>query len=344
MHISEKIKNSLIIAKDSLTKGTPKWVDLQIVHKCNLKCVMCESWKRQTDHPDLEKIKNIIRKIKDSNAERVNLWGGEPYLRTDIPEIFKFIKETGLKCKVTTNGTVFTEKTLSATVQYVDNITFSIDGANSQTHEQIRGRQGCYNKTLTNLKKLYELKNMRGSKTPHIEIDCTVQQLNIEGLEGILELGKRFEASINFDPVQLNGIGNTKDNDLINIDKEVIVKSFNNLIKNRKYYDVENSEHILELCKQYMLGNKIKTRCISPYINMPMDINGDVQFCWGWDNVIGNVFDNSIKEIWEKEDNTALRRSVKNGTLERCESCCFSHTRWPFKNEMLGKLLFGYRE
>lgn len=344
MNPLEKLKASTLIIADTILKTSPRWVDLQIVHRCNLKCIMCDSWERKTKHPDLSKIKSIITKLKAANVERINLWGGEPYMRKDISEVFKFIKASGMKCKITTNGTIFTEKSREATLKYVDNITFSIDSADAATHDKIRGKVGAFDKTLKNLKILYRLKKESNLKTPYIEIDCTIQKLNIRDLIGILKLGKKFDASINFDPVQLEGIGNHNNPNLLNIDKQLLVDSIDELIQKKKGYEVENSSHILELCKQYMLGNEIHTRCISPYINTLVDINGDVQFCWGWDKVVGNIFENTMEEVWKNRGNSQLRKDVQEGKLERCKKCCFSHTRWPFKNDLFGKILFGNRD
>lgn len=344
MDVVERLKNGLFLANDAIFKNSPRWIDLQIVHKCNLKCVMCNSWERKTEHPDISILKSIIDKFRNTTTKRINLWGGEPYLREDIGEVFKYIKESGMQCKVTTNGTLFTEKTFVETLKYVDNITFSIDSAKSEIHDEIRGQKGCLNKTLKNLRELDRLKKKHKQKKPFIEIDCTVQKLNIEELDGVLKLAEEFDASINFDPVQLSGIGNNNNPTLLSIEHSKIIESFNQLIELKREYDIENSTHILELCKQYMMGHEIHSRCIGPYINTLVDINGDVQFCWGWDKVVGNVFDNSLDEIWKNEEYVSLRKKVEKDSLERCKQCCFSHTRFPFKSKFFGKMFFGYRD
>ena len=62
-----------------------------VTHRCNARCVMCNVWKNtQTDvlQPlDMRKLPPALR--------TVNLTGGEPFLRPDLPE---FVRQVRLRC------------------------------------------------------------------------------------------------------------------------------------------------------------------------------------------------------------------------------------------------------
>ena len=144
-------------------------------------------------------------RLKDLGIDRVNLWGGEPYLRDDIINIIEFVKNNGMGCSVITNGIYTGSETIKKSIQLLDKIVISIDSANEDIHDEIRQKKGMLNMALRTLDEMSRFRC--SSESPQIIIDCTLPKLNINSINGLLELAKKYNADLSLDPVQRNGLG-----------------------------------------------------------------------------------------------------------------------------------------
>lgn len=83
--------------------------NLAITSRCNGRCSMCNIWKLPpTEDPSVEKIEGFFKENKGflKHLELIQLTGGEPFLRDDLPEIAQIVNETAPKCMIwcPTNG------------------------------------------------------------------------------------------------------------------------------------------------------------------------------------------------------------------------------------------------
>jgi radical SAM protein with 4Fe4S-binding SPASM domain len=65
-------------------------------------------------------------------------------------------------------------------------------------------------------------------------------------------------------------------------------------------------------------------QCVSIYMTMEIDSNGDVSLCRDYhDYVIGNIKEQSVQDIWTSEAARTFRRSISTeGLLPVCRRCC----------------------
>ena len=123
-------------------------VILEVTNGCNLKCPICfasasSSYKY---HPDIETIRKMYQTALDSVGENVciQISGGEPTIRDDLPEIVRMGKEMGISyIEVNTNGVRFAED-LDFLQQCkdagVDSLYFSFDGLTSDVFMKTCGK------------------------------------------------------------------------------------------------------------------------------------------------------------------------------------------------------------
>jgi MoaA/NifB/PqqE/SkfB family radical SAM enzyme len=75
----------------------------------------------------------------------VDLFGGEPLLREDLPEIVRGLSRAGLHVTVTTNGLLLDRERASALVASgLRQLLVSLDGPDAATHDGLRGRKGAF--------------------------------------------------------------------------------------------------------------------------------------------------------------------------------------------------------
>jgi MoaA/NifB/PqqE/SkfB family radical SAM enzyme len=73
--------------------------------------------------------------------------GGDPSLRTDLPELCELAKRLRLNVEIQTNAHS-RRSTILAAFQYCDSIAVSIDGPRATQHDQIRGARGNFQRVL----------------------------------------------------------------------------------------------------------------------------------------------------------------------------------------------------
>lgn len=104
---------------------------------CNMDCKFCfANWRENRHQLPLEKVKQIIDKLKEYGIEAINLTGGDPLLRDDIVEICKYCKEKGIMTIISTNGIELMNK--KEVLNYIDSINLPLDSYNPNIHNEMR--------------------------------------------------------------------------------------------------------------------------------------------------------------------------------------------------------------
>ena len=120
----------------------PRYAGLNITDNCNMRCVMCNSW-RTTSREELStgEWKAVIRQLRDEGIRYVGFAGGEPLLRKDLPELVAHATTLGLHTELTTSGYLWDEARAQSLVNAgLKSVVISIDGV-EEGYEAIRGRQ-----------------------------------------------------------------------------------------------------------------------------------------------------------------------------------------------------------
>jgi hypothetical protein len=80
---------------------------LEVTQRCNLKCPVCfASAATSSDDPSLDEIESWLRLLRDHGGQvNIQLSGGEPTVRDDLPEIIALTRSLGFDfAQVNTNG------------------------------------------------------------------------------------------------------------------------------------------------------------------------------------------------------------------------------------------------
>jgi SynChlorMet cassette radical SAM/SPASM protein ScmF len=170
---------------------------------CNLRCRHC--WiapKVQTeDRPhaylDVDLFRSILDQAKPLGLNGLKLTGGEPLIHPRIMEILKILRESQLSVSMETNGVACTPEIAQAVASCKNAfVSVSLDGADSQTHEWVRGVGGCYDAALTGVRNLVAV----GIRP---QIILSVMRRNVHQVESVVRLAECLGAgSVKFNLVQ----------------------------------------------------------------------------------------------------------------------------------------------
>jgi len=131
---------------------------------------MCNIWKQPSkEEPSLEQIEGFFKENHSflRGLKFIQLTGGEPFLRDDLPEIVKIVHEAAPNCMIwiPTNG-LLPEKILDITASILDEmnqpllgVTVSLDG-DAPTNDKQRGIEGSFIKDVRTIKNLSTLQEL----------------------------------------------------------------------------------------------------------------------------------------------------------------------------------------
>jgi len=125
----------------------PCSVLLEVTDRCNLYCAVCfaDSGRGEADDPSLEHISRLLeRAMAAAGPCNLQLSGGEPTLRDDLPEIVEIARRIGYSfIQVNTNGL-----RLAADIGYgrrlraagLSSVFLQFDGVDDEIYRSLRGR------------------------------------------------------------------------------------------------------------------------------------------------------------------------------------------------------------
>jgi MoaA/NifB/PqqE/SkfB family radical SAM enzyme len=169
----------------------PKSAVIAVTYKCNSRCTMCDIWMKEIP-PEVDA--SFYRNLPAS-LRQVNLSGGEPLLRNDLPEIIDVIQRTcpGVRIVISTNGLQPKRTAHMLRGRTEIGVRVSVDGI-GETHDTVRGIPGNFQKCLETIDLLQEagLKDLGLSYT--VSTKSEPQLLRVKRLAD--ERGIEFTCSV----------------------------------------------------------------------------------------------------------------------------------------------------
>jgi len=131
---------------------------IALTYRCNSRCVMCDIWKIK-DYPEFtpDNLRKLPKTLRD-----INLSGGEPFLRRDLPEIVKILTEVCPRARIVISSNGFATDLILKQMKEILKIksdigvAISIDGIGS-IHDEMRGIPGGYEKALATIRLLKKM-------------------------------------------------------------------------------------------------------------------------------------------------------------------------------------------
>jgi len=309
---------------------SPDVLQISLTSRCNLKCTSCNVWQHPTSEKEelsLNEIKELITESHQWGIGELHLLGGEPFLRKDLTEIVSFAKNKKMMVVICTNGTLITESKIKELVALkVDLINISLDGAKKQTHDNLRGETGSYDKIIDGIKIINRLKE---NHIPQVGLILTVSVKNLFELKEYIDLAQSFSIhSIYFtalvtNNVELSAKGEQHplwipDNELSNLDK--YFSDIYTYAKSKNYLlDYPSFKQFAKYFKREL--KKEDWFCFCGFKRLVVIPTGEIQICG---KLVGNYKQTkNIKQLWYSEEAKNSRKFVRqclNYCLQDCHA------------------------
>ena len=115
------------------------YVGWEVTNRCNLDCEFCYSFMfEQSKAPTTRELQTGISRLRSLGLLALNFCGGEPLLRTDLPDLFTYTKSLGIETILSTNGDLL-ERQIGHFGNCLDWIALPLDGGVLEHHDHFRG-------------------------------------------------------------------------------------------------------------------------------------------------------------------------------------------------------------
>jgi SynChlorMet cassette radical SAM/SPASM protein ScmF len=295
---------------------------------CNLRCRHCwiapkfQDGSRSYPSLSVDLFKSIVEQAKPLGLSNVKLTGGEPLLHPDISKILAYIKSENLNLAVETNGVLCTPE-IARQIGECKNpfVSVSLDGADAEMHEWMRGVSGCFETSLEGVKNLVN----SGIKP---QIIMSLVRRNKDHMERLVRLAESLGAeSVKFNPTMPIARGENlhESGDTLAIEELVKLGSWvenglSDATNLRLSYD--HPVAFRPLGKMFGdTGDGCSTCGIIGILGVLSD--GSFALCGIGANmpelVFGHAETDRLKDVWET---TGILKELREGLTNRLEGIC----------------------
>lgn len=167
----------------------PRNIVIEPIAGCNIVCKSCpaDSLKRPYGKMSFNNFKKIIDKL--DFVKIIDLfWMGEPFLNPDIFKMIRYLKQKGIFCKISTNGTTLYKDFKEIVDSGLDRLIISFDGFSQKTFEEYR--KGInFDNVVRGINLITNYKESFNSKTPEIWMRTLIFKHNESELKDIKRFG-----------------------------------------------------------------------------------------------------------------------------------------------------------
>ena len=296
-------------------------IQFELSSRCNERCIHCyvpNAKKNQGFDMPFQKVKNILDEFASMGGIHVTLSGGEAFLHKDLMNICKYCREKDLKITILSNLISLKDEHIpilrETNVSLIQTSLYSMDPI---IHDKITTVKGSHQKTITAIEKLV------AANIP-VQLSCPLMKTNKDGYREVLEYAQKLKIRAQTDYILMA----ESNLDTSNLKNRLSLQETEKVIRDIIEYDIDYREISVTRKSQsedYHIDKerfKKQPLCGVGYDNCCITANGDVYPCAGWQNyILGNVYHQSLKEIWEQSEKIIELRKITQANFPQCLEC-----------------------
>lgn len=281
--------------------GSRPWIsNIELISICNLQCRICiDKPLRQKRVMQLEQVVKIAEKNRDLLVGQ-RIWlhhFGEPLLHPQLTEIIRYLSNLGVLPRLSTNATLLhSEISRNLMEAGLDEIVFSIDGANRQTYEGIR--IGAKFETVRN--NVLEFLNIK-SKLKKNKPTTQVQLVNVSNSDSEINDFIQYWAKTSVDWINIKTLSS----------RALRIKD--DSLRDEIAYRNSRANAVTRRNPCYFLWSTLIILSDGKVVPCCADLMGEI--------VLGNAFDDSLLDIWNGLTISSIRNEHLLGDYRMASVC-----------------------
>ncbi len=289
---------------------------------CNLQCKMCSVWEIREHGVPLDLAKKLLDDAYALGARTFVPCGAESFMRKDFLDIVEYAHALGYTMQeIVTNGTMLTDAHFDRLVKCPSvQLHVSIDGPR-EVQDDLRG-EGVYDKCVATVRKAIA----RGVR---VGLSGVILRETLPHLTALVDLAAELGVGeVSFQPFQMEISGPEKDLNrfsLLRPQRGELVQRLEALREHARERGVKIfTEAMFGVIPDYLIEGKRPIPpggCYLPSKFLLVNYTGDVYPCFFMrqdDDRLGNVYKDSIRDIWHSRHHKQLQVLA---LTERCPGC-----------------------
>jgi AdoMet-dependent heme synthase len=299
----------------------PLVMSWNVTRECNMKCSHCyinATDKKLKGELNTEEGKRLIDQICEVSHPLLILSGGEPLLRRDIYELIEYGNSKGLKMGLGSNGSLIDDKVAKKLKDAgIATVSISLDPHIPAQHDEFRGVEGAWQKAVDACKALRKHGVL-------VQVNTTLTHENYDQIDDIMSLAESVGVE-NFHLFFLVPTGRgTKIADISPQKYEdMITNTFAKVHKHTLNARPSCAPQFMRIAQGMGLDMRQWIRgCIAGMHYCRIYPNGDVTPCPYLPVKLGNIREQSFKDIWF---NSPVFKALRNPDClkGKCGACEF---------------------
>lgn len=295
-------------------KNIPNMMSFAVNDICNATCKHCSFFSGVDDKKkkvlSRDEALQAISDAQELGISVINFVGGEPLLRTDLPELIASVDKTRTTPIMFTNGWLLAEKAHVLRSAGLDGVYISIDAPIAQDHDRLRGRPGLFNRAFEGI----EVAKREGMS---VGMSCciTPESFKKGSFDKLIELAKErgIHEVLVFDAMPTGRYKHRKDL----VDNNEWVEDM--IAKSRKYNNDDSYPGILIWA--YVTSHRsVGCSCGTSYFYLSP--YGDVMSCDFNHAIFGSIREKPLYQIWDRLSSMPDFCSAKWGGCKIKDSAC----------------------
>jgi radical SAM protein with 4Fe4S-binding SPASM domain len=313
----------LKLAYSPQAQKTERFVPLvmswNVTRECNLKCSHCylnADEKKLSNELSTQEGKQLMDQIQEVSRPLLVLSGGEPMLRPDIFELIEYGAKKGIKMGLGSNGYLIDDTVANKLkTAGIATVSISIDSHIPAQHDDFRGVNGAWERAVNACKSLRKNNVL-------VQVNTTLTHENYNQIDDIMSLAESIGVE-NFHLFFLVPTGRgTKLTDISPQKYEdMITTTFAKVHRHRLNVRPSCAPQFMRIAQGMNMDMRQWIRgCIAGMHYCRIYPNGDVTPCPYMPIKLGNVREQSFKDIWF---NSEIFKNLRNPNClkGKCGAC-----------------------
>jgi MoaA/NifB/PqqE/SkfB family radical SAM enzyme len=326
----------------------PMVATLIVTDNCNSRCITCTEWRQKSyNELSLGEISSVLNQLKQLGVRGISITGGEPLLRKDVTDIVRKCSTLRFEdIQILTNGLLLTPDLAEELLECgVTTMGISLDGL-KETNDSVRGIEGSFEKVITALKMMVELRDKKHYST-ELYVATTLMKPTLNQIIPLANLVRDLKVKINFNLIDSSPYFLQTDiSDLLIEDQNELDKVVDELhelkSKHGNIFLISQTHASIEYMRKYFQDPKREDiPCILGYVCIYIGAHGELYSGCLSLKPLGNIREQSLKEIVNSAE---YKERLYDMFYKKCPGCSSHHNMnllycasW-IKDEILWKL------
>ncbi len=196
--LAQQVGTSLATLSPGMVRARPKKITIAITAYCNLRCIGCRYGRdfMPGEQLSLEMTRNLLSDARSVGVDTVRLYGGEPLLHKNLPEMVRHSVDIGMKTYVTTNGILLGKKIDALYQAGLRSLTIGFYGSEDSYDSYVQ-RPKHFDQLRTSLEQLLQ----RYGSDIQIQLNYLIMKptVSLAALEAAWEFAETFDLTFHTD-------------------------------------------------------------------------------------------------------------------------------------------------